>query len=438
MGLGNDVGRKTWPLSWVKVVNNVKIFGVQLYPTYKETLENNWKEAHREVIKCLTSWNTRVLNSVFQRVDVLNIFVLPKLWYKAEALPLPAGWAAEFEKLVYAFVKMGKMEMMALQEMCNPITKGGLGLVCVRSKADSLFLKQTLRMLSMPGSLQYKYIQFFAGKYLRVADLPIANPCHTITPYYQYMVDLFKEGVQMDLCYYCCNAGSSLHYDRCTANNLKTTAKEIYETFTDSFPPPRVEYKAMFQVVSGMQWERVWARVASPMLDPMAREVVWRGINNLLLTRERQLRLGLKELPRQNENVGRRVTSATCKRCTLGKVDDVTHMFTECGLVREAWCWVRGRLLSMLPDDMADLSNLEFVHMLFPKENMEDEMVWLMGTYMGWVYEEAVVRGRVLGDSHARGFMRYQYYQSLTKKMPEVGYIRDITVSRNLVFDDNG
>ena len=437
MGLGCDLGRKTWPLKWVKVVDNVKIFGVKLYPTYKETLEVNWRDAHREVTKCLTSWNTRVLNSVFQRVEVLNIFVLPKLWYKAEALPLPAGWAAEFDKLVYAFVKMGKIEMMALQEMCNPITKGGLGLVCVRSKADSLFLKQTLRMLSMPGSLQYKYIQFFAGKSLRVADLPIANPCHTITPYYQYMVDLFKEGVQMELCYYCCNAGSSLHFDRCTANKLKTTAKEIYEAYTDSFPPPRVEYKEMFRVVSGKQWETIWARVASPMLDPMAREVVWRAIHNLLPTRERQLRLGLRDWTK-NGNAARQVTDANCKRCNLRKVDDVTHMFTECGLVREAWCWVRGRLLTMLPEDMADLSNLEFVHMLFPRENMENECVWLMGTFMGWVYEEAVVRGRVLTDAHARGYMRYQFYQSLTKKMPEVGYICDITVSQNFVSDDNG
>ena len=251
LGLGSDVGRKTWPLKWVKVVDNMKIFGIRLYPTYKETLENNWKEVHREVTKCVSSWNTRVLNSVFQRVDVLNIFVLPKLWYLAEALPLPARWAAEFDKLVYAFVKMGRMEMMALQEMNNPVTKGGLGLVCVRSKADSLFMKQTLRMLSKPGTLQYKYIQFFAGKSLRVADLPIAHPCHTITPYYQYMVDLFKEGVQMELCYFCCTAESALHHARCTANKLKTTAKEIYEAYTDSFPPPLPHHHPLLPVHGG-------------------------------------------------------------------------------------------------------------------------------------------------------------------------------------------
>ena len=111
-------------------------------------------------------------------------------------------------------------------------------------------------------------------------------------------------------------------------------------------------------------------------------------------------------------------------------------MFTGCGLVREAWCWVRRRLLDLLPDDMADISNKELIMFLFPKERMEDEMVWVMGVYMGWVFEEAVQKGRVLNDAHVRGYMKYMYYQSLHTKMPQLGYISEIT--QNLVFDDNG
>ena len=427
MGLGDFKGRKTWPLAWIKVEKSLKIFGIRLFPTYKETLDNSWQEAHRDLSKCLNAWNTRVLNSVFQRVDVLNIFALPKLYYKAEALPLPPAWAAEFEKLIYAFIKMGKMEMMALQEMCNPINKGGLGLTCIRSKADSLFLKQFLRMLQKPGSLQYKYIQFFAGQRLKIADLASGVPFHTITPYYEKMVELYQEGVVMDLVLYCCVK------TECKHNKIKTTAKELYEAYTETFPPPRVEYNDLYRNVSCMMWGRVWDRVDSDMLDPSAREIVWRAINNLLPTRERQLRLKLMD-----RTTGRQVNDTICKRCNLRNKDDVTHMFTECGLVREAWCWVRRTALKLLPDDMNDLSNQEMVHMMFPKERFENELVWLMGTYMGWVYEEAVVRGRVLTDGHVRGFMRYQFYETLSKKMPEVGFISGITIFENFVYDDNG
>ena len=87
---------------------------------------------------------------------------------------------------------------------------------------------------------------------------------------------------------------------------------------------------------------------------------------------------------------------------------------------------------------MADLSNEEFLLMFFPKEMHENSMVWVVGTFMSWAYDEAVVKGRVLSDNHARGYMRYMFYQSMKMKMPEVGYIGGITIMENGVFDDNG
>ena len=209
----------------------------------------------------MNSWNTRVLNSVFQRVEVLNTFALPKLWYLAECLPLPAAWASEFEKHVYAFVKLGKMELLALQELYNPVHMGGLGLVCVRAKADSLFLKQTLRMMNQPGTLHWQYIKFFAGWQFKIGEMR-GTKHHNITPYYQHMVDLYIEGTIMDICHHCYHCSDT----ECKEKKLKTTAKEIYEAYTDTFPPPRVEYNPVYRNVSSVQWGRVWTRVASPML----------------------------------------------------------------------------------------------------------------------------------------------------------------------------
>ena len=431
MGLGNNVGRRNWPLDWVKVEPSLKIFGVRHFPTYKETIDHNWGEAYRKMEMCINSWNTRVLNSVFQRVEVLNIFVLPKLWYLAEVLPLPAGWAAQFEKLVFSFIKMGKMEMMALAEMCNPITKGGLGLVCVRSKADSLFLKQTLRILSQKNTLHWKYARYYAGLKINEGDMHGGLHHHCATPYYDHMVDLYLEGVVLEICRYCC--GKSV--EDCEHGGqvkLNTTAKEIYITYTDTFPPPKVEYRQEYHNVSSVQWSRVWDRVASPMLDPMARQVVWRAIHNILPTRERQSRLGLRE----QDN--RQVVNSNCNRCAQRSLDNVVHMFAECSLVREAWTWTRRRVLSLLPEDMSDLSNQELLLMFFPKEMFENSIVWVIGTYMNWAYEEAVMKGRILTDHHVRGYLRYMWFQSLGTKMPDVGYIGGITVMENGVFDDNG
>ena len=107
--------------------------------------------AAREMQQCLTSWH-RVLNSGFQRTEILKIFS------SAECLLLHPTWAKEIEKQeqVYRFIKIGKMEMISLEVMCNPIIKGGLGMVYIRSKADYLFLKQILRMAIQPGTLHWK------------------------------------------------------------------------------------------------------------------------------------------------------------------------------------------------------------------------------------------------------------------------------------------
>ena len=240
------------------------------------------------------------------------------------------------------------------------------------------------------------------------------------------MVDLYIEGTVLDICHHCYHCSDP----ECKDKKLKTTAKELYEAYTDTFPPPRVEYNPMYRNVSSMQWGRVWARVASEMLDPMARHTVWRAINNILPTRDRIHRLGMRELD------GRQVQSSLCNRCDLRLEDSVEHMFTECGLVREAWCWVRRRLLDLLPDDMNDLSNIEFIMFMFPKERFEAEMIWVMGMYMGWVHEEAVIKGRKLNDANARGYLRYMYHQSRGTKMPQLGYISEITMGQNIVYDN--
>ena len=94
--------------------------------------------------------------------------------------------------------------------------------------------------------------------------------------------------------------------------------------------------------------------------------------------------------------------------------------------------------MSLLPGDMSDLSNEEFLLMFFPREMHENSMVWLVGTYMSWAYEEGVVKGRLLTDHHVRGYLKYMFYQSMGTNMPEVGYIQGVTIMRNDPFDDNG
>ena len=93
-------------------------------------------------------------------------------------------------------------------------------------------------------------------------------------------------------------------------------------------------------------------------------------------------------------------------------------------------------MLDLLPMDMADLSSEELILLFYPKEQFEDELIWVVGNYMNYVWEEAVVKGRVLCEASVKGYLRYMYYQSRGMNMPQLGYISQITISQNDVYDN--
>ena len=102
-----------------------------------------------------------------QRVEVMRLFATSKIWFKASAIPLPAKFAKQFESALFRFLWIGKFEKLMLDEVKNLTLSGGLNLPCIISKADSLFLSQTCRILTNPSNKQFKHIQYWLGLYIR-------------------------------------------------------------------------------------------------------------------------------------------------------------------------------------------------------------------------------------------------------------------------------
>ena len=59
------------------------------------------------------------------------------------------------------------MERLQVDELKNPRWAEGLGLPCVASKANSLFQKQTCRLVMDPNSKQYGHVRYWLGLHLR-------------------------------------------------------------------------------------------------------------------------------------------------------------------------------------------------------------------------------------------------------------------------------
>ena len=64
--------------------------------------------------------------------------------------------------------------------------------------------------------------------------------------------------------------------------------------------------------------------------------------------------------------------------------------------MREAWFWVRQRLLGMLPPGGDTTSNFEFLHLMFDSGTLDSEIVWLLGMHVLQVWNKVVCKKKHL------------------------------------------
>ena len=290
-----------------------------------------------------------------------------------------------------SFLWLGRLERLQIDEVKNPLCDGGLGLPCISTKADSLFLKQTCRLLMDSRTLQYSHVRYWLGLHLRdyFPDMALGPHAEIVSPYFQHMRFLLVQGLTLG--------------DVTLATIRRVTAKELYQSSTTSFPPPKVVFKY------DVDWSLVWKRLAYHVLEPVGREVLFSVIHNILPNRERLF---------SKMNL---VNSPNCLVCGLSESN--THIFTECSMVREAWGWVRMRMLDLLPEENARCSNFEMISLMFEQHVLDLEAVWLVATYLEFVWMEKFKRNRIVRIEHVIGHLRLRYKANQYSRRPKLGYI---------------
>ena len=362
MGLGPWRNRETWPIPWLRVEKSLKIFGIMIFPSYQEILEENWKTLFEKFRGTLYSWNLRSLDSFQQRVDVVQIFGTSKLWYLCQILPLPSKYAAKIENVLKKFIWAGKLEKLALDETKSSRLEGGLGVVCIRSKSDALFLRQTCRMLANPESNSYKHIKYWVGENMAdaIPDMGAGAHAHHESQYFSHLKSLFVESHTLKI------------VDVEDLNSVP--AKTIYADFTSSFPPPKVTYK-----YSELPWDDIWARLNHPVLTSPLRDIMFLLIHNCLPTRDRLLRLNM-------------CGSAACPK--LDGIEDTEHLFTACIRSQAAWAWIRKKVQDLMPDWVHQFpSNFELIHLAY-EALLDGEVLWLVAHYCGYVWDQKTQHGK--------------------------------------------
>ena len=281
MGLGGWRNKQIWPLSWVKVVEELKIFGFQITPLYARIISRCWDELLKGLTKCFISWRIRILPTLRMRALVIIIFATSKIWYKAQAIPLPHKYTLLIEKQIRIFLWQGKLEKLALDEVKHTPDMGGLAIPCVESKAEALFIKESCRMIQFSNMSSYKHIKYWIGQVIGNMFVDMKNGPHpvSIPPYYRHMANLLKEANKREL------------FD---VDSLKSvTAKSIYEDFTTTFPTPKVVNK----LPNEMPWNLIWKRLNSNVFESQVIEIMFLLIHDIIPNRQRLFRMGKTNHP---------------------------------------------------------------------------------------------------------------------------------------------
>ena len=108
------------------------------------------------------------------------------------------------------------------------------------------------------------------------------------------------------------------------------------------------------------------------------------------------------------------------------KLQDNVHIFCECVNVREAWFWIRQRLLGLLPQDVGQLSNFEFLNLMFVSSQFENEIVWLLGVYVQQVWSNIICKKKYLSQNVIKTECAQQYTIHQASNRPSLVLIIDL------------
>ena len=135
MGFGNWSDRSDWPVVWLKPVKSLKIFGIFISNSYRDMVRENWDFRFKKFSDVIYSWSGRILDTLQQRVEVIRLFALSRVYYVAAVLPIKSCMVKKFEALMGKFIWKfsGKILRISIDEIKNKKLEGGLNLPCLRS-----------------------------------------------------------------------------------------------------------------------------------------------------------------------------------------------------------------------------------------------------------------------------------------------------------------
>lgn len=147
-----------------KETKEIKILGVLMGRDEKKAEGTMWEEILGGIERRLTFWKMRTL-TLKGKVLVLNVLMTSKLWYVLYSSSMPLWAEKRLKKCFLDFLWDGKPARIAYNTLIGAVAKGGLGLIDVEQRKNSLRVKIIKKYLDEENKAAWKRTMgFFLSK----------------------------------------------------------------------------------------------------------------------------------------------------------------------------------------------------------------------------------------------------------------------------------
>jgi len=147
-----------------KEVKEMKILGILIGKDEDKVRENMWEEIVENIERRTNLWKLRTLH-LKGKVLILNVLMSSKLWFFLYVTSMPVWVEKRLKRCFLDFLWEGKPARIAYNTLIGVVDKGGLGLMDVEQRKNSLRVKLVGKYLDENNKVEWKTtMEYFLNK----------------------------------------------------------------------------------------------------------------------------------------------------------------------------------------------------------------------------------------------------------------------------------
>ena len=157
---------------------------------YDNALNITWNKVCNKVKNGLAAIMNRGMN-IYQKAIIVNSMISSKIWYTSHIYPITMEFTKEINISVFKYIWNSNTNPLKRDELYKKRNEGGLGLINIHIKAQSIFVNTMIKMFlnsNITSVIRY-YLAVRANEFFSLNELP-AVTSNTITPFYDYAIDI--------------------------------------------------------------------------------------------------------------------------------------------------------------------------------------------------------------------------------------------------------